>query len=183
LCHCLGGCGVAILNAGDLGWHNAGKVTLKTVHTWIGYAFVLNLLWGIAWEFFGNRTARWRSILPGGGVFSGPTPLCRGLFSPASPNNTWATSDRPVCRWPNAAAHDSSRQLLSGADRYRSILSAHRYWIAQWVAACVAPDSLVPYAPEMYDAAAYETMRAFRKTHCSGALVYFYYMMSSSFCM
>jgi Ni/Fe-hydrogenase 1 B-type cytochrome subunit len=27
----------------------------------------------------------------------------------------------------------------------------------------VAPDSLAPYAPEMYDASAYEAMRAYRK--------------------
>ena len=58
--------GIVILNAGDLGVPNAGKVTLKTVHTWVGYVFALNLLWRIVWGFRGNRYARWRSILPVG---------------------------------------------------------------------------------------------------------------------
>ena len=58
--------GLVILNASGLGVSNAGKVTLKTVHTWIGYVFALNLLWRIVWAFLGNRFARWREILPGG---------------------------------------------------------------------------------------------------------------------
>ena len=39
--------GLVILNAGDLGVPNAGKVAIKTVHTWVGYVFALNLLWRI----------------------------------------------------------------------------------------------------------------------------------------
>ena len=93
--------GVVILNAGDLGVHNAGKVTLKTVHAWIGYVFVLNLLWRIAWAFFGNCNARWRSILPGG----------RGYFQALRRN---------------ASAHDSSSNYWPGAGGYRSVLSAYR---------------------------------------------------------
>ena len=58
--------GFVILHASDLEISNAGKVTLKTVHAWIGYVFVFNLLWRFAWAFLGNRYARWRSILPGG---------------------------------------------------------------------------------------------------------------------
>jgi Ni,Fe-hydrogenase I cytochrome b subunit len=58
--------GFIILNAGDLDISTAGKVTLKTIHVWIGYVFALNLLWRIVWAFMGNRYARWRSVLPGG---------------------------------------------------------------------------------------------------------------------
>lgn len=48
-------------------------------------------------------------------------------------------------------------------------------WIAQWVAAPdVAPGSLQPYAPEMYDPAAYESMRSFRKPIVSVHLYSFY---------
>jgi cytochrome b len=51
--------------------------------------------------------------------------------------------------------------VLAGTDLFYPPLG---HWIAQWVAAPdVAPGSLVPYAPKMYDAAAYESMRAFRK--------------------
>lgn len=73
--------GFVILHASDLEISNAGKVTLKTVHAWIGYVFVFNLLWRFAWAFLGNRYARWRSILPGERVFPRGTQLCRGLHS------------------------------------------------------------------------------------------------------
>jgi len=41
--------GTIILNADALGVHNDGKVILKTTHVWIGYVFVLNLLWRLVW--------------------------------------------------------------------------------------------------------------------------------------
>ena len=100
--------GFVILNAGALDVSNAGKVTLKKVHAWIGYVFVLNLLWRIAWAFLGNRYARWRAVLPGGkGYFhtvrsyvapaaeyspavpfvAGFSPLAVGLLTPAVPQH------------------------------------------------------------------------------------------------
>ena len=56
--------GLVILNAGGLGVTNAGKAALKTIHVSIGYVFVLNLGWRIAWAFLGNRYARWSAMLP-----------------------------------------------------------------------------------------------------------------------
>ena len=50
--------GLVILNAKALDISNPGKVTLKTVHVWIGYVFALNFLWRIVWAFLGNRYAR-----------------------------------------------------------------------------------------------------------------------------
>ena len=58
--------GLVILNAGGLGVTNAGKAALKTIDVSIGYVFVLNLGWRIAWAFLGNRYARWSAMLPGG---------------------------------------------------------------------------------------------------------------------
>ena len=157
--------GVAILNAGDLGVHNAGKVTLKTVHAWIGYVFVLNLLWRIAWAFFGNRTARWRSILPGGrGYFQALRHYVAAFFT-SQPEQY--LGHNPIGRLSVAAmlllmtAQAITGLVLAGTDLFYPPIG---HWIAQWVAAPgVAPDSLAPYAPEMYDAVAYETMRTFRK--------------------
>jgi len=40
------------------------KVSLKEVHVFIGYIFVLNLIWRIIWGFIGNKYARWSNILP-----------------------------------------------------------------------------------------------------------------------
>ena len=58
--------GTLILFSGSLGVSPSGKVAIKTIHVWIGYAMVLNLLWRFVWAFLGNRYARWKAILPGG---------------------------------------------------------------------------------------------------------------------
>tara|TARA_R110002072_G_scaffold14582_8_gene60186 strand:+ start:35805 stop:36548 length:744 start_codon:yes stop_codon:yes gene_type:complete len=58
--------GVIILNAKLFGIEGEAKVLLKTVHVYIGYVFVINLLWRMFWAFFGNYHARWRQILPTG---------------------------------------------------------------------------------------------------------------------
>ena len=58
--------GVAILNDKALGVTVDGKILLKTVHVWIGYVFMTNLLWRLVWAFIGGPYARWRAILPGG---------------------------------------------------------------------------------------------------------------------
>ena len=51
--------------------------------------------------------------------------------------------------------------VLAGTDLFYPPIG---HWIAQWVAAPdVSPESLAPYAAEMYNTAAYESMRAFRK--------------------
>jgi len=62
----LAGVGLVILNDGALGVSNGGKVILKTLHVWIGYVFVVNLLFRFAWAFLGNRYARWGQMFPGG---------------------------------------------------------------------------------------------------------------------
>ncbi|MGJ0484432.1 MAG: cytochrome b/b6 domain-containing protein, partial [Methylomicrobium sp.] len=64
---------------------------------------------------------------------------------------------------------------LAGTDLFYPPIG---HWIAQWVAAPdVAPDSLQPYSPEMYEAAAYESMRSFRKPIVSVHLYSFYVLM------
>lgn len=157
--------GTVILNAGDLGVPNAGKVTLKTVHAWIGYVFVLNLLWRIVWAFLGNRYARWRSILPGGrGYFHALRRYVAAFFS-GQPEQY--VGHNPIGRLSVAVmllfmtAQAITGLVLAGTDLFYPPIG---HWLAQWVAApVIAPDSLAPYAPELYDAAAYESMRAFRK--------------------
>jgi len=157
--------GTVILNAGDLGVNNAGKVTLKTVHTWIGYVFVLNLLWRIVWAFLGNRYARWRSILPGGGGYFQAIRRYAAAFFTSQPEQY--LGHNPIGRLSVAAmlllmtAQAITGLVLTGTDLFYPPIG---HWIAQWVAAPgVSPDSLMPYAPEMYNEAAYEAMRAFRK--------------------
>lgn len=55
--------GILILNTDAFGIEGNGKVLLKTVHAYVGYVFVLNLLWRFVWAFTGNHYARWKQIL------------------------------------------------------------------------------------------------------------------------
>ena len=62
--------------------------------------------------------------------------------------------------------------VLAGTDLFYPPLGA---WIAKWIAAPgTEPSTLVPYAKEMYDAAAYESMRAFRKPFATLHVYSFY---------
>lgn len=171
--------GITILNAGDLDVSNAGKVTLKTVHVSIGYVFVLNLLWRFVWALLGNRYARWRSILPGGkGYFHAVRSYC-AAFIAGHPEQYVGHS--PVGRLGITALFvlitclAVTGLILASTDLFYPPVG---YWIAQWVAAPgVEPASLVPYSPELYDSAAYESMRAFRKPFASVHVYSFYVLV------
>jgi cytochrome b len=54
--------GILILFSDNLGISAAGRVTLKTIHVWLGYVMTVNLLWRFVWAFLGNRYARWRAM-------------------------------------------------------------------------------------------------------------------------
>ena len=157
--------GVAILNDGALGVTNDGKILLKTVHVWIGYVFALNLLWRLVWAFIGSPQARWRAILPGG---SGYTNDVRGYIADFiagrprqylghNPLGRLAVSLLLLLLMTQAV----TGLVLAGTDLFYPPIGG---WIAERIAAPgVDPSALVPYAKEMYDQAAYEAMRAFRK--------------------
>ncbi len=171
--------GFLILNTRALEVSTAGKVTLKTVHTWFGYVFALNLLWRIVWAFFGNRYARWRSILPGGrGYFS----ALRGyVTSFVTGHPQQYLGHNPLGRLSMTAMFllivilAISGLLLAGTDLFYPPFGT---WIAQWVAAPgVDPGTLVPYAPEMVDKTAFGNMRTFRKPFIVSHLYGFYVLL------
>jgi cytochrome b len=157
--------GFVILNAGDLEIETAGKVTLKEIHSWIGYLFVLNLAWRVAWAFLGNRYARWRSILPGGRGYFNALRSYVAAFIAGHPEQY--LGHNPVGRIGIAvlflliAIQAITGLVLTGTDLFYLPFG---HWIAQWIAAPgIDPGTLIPYTPEMYDATAYDEMRAFRK--------------------
>lgn len=171
--------GFLILNASAIEVPNAGKVTLKTVHVWIGYLFVLNLLWRIVWAFFGNRYARWRALLPGGRGYFQALRSYVAAFIAGDPEQY--VGHNPAGRLGIAVLFllitimAITGLILAGTDLFYPPLG---HWIAQWVAAPeVAPASLKPYAPEMYNTAAYESMRAFRKPIALVHLYSFYALL------
>jgi len=67
--------------------------------------------------------------------------------------------------------------VLAGTDLF---LPPFGHWIAQWVAAPgIVPDTLVSYAPAMYDETAYQSMRAFRKPIAAIHLYSFYFLVAA----
>ncbi|WP_084191433.1 cytochrome b/b6 domain-containing protein [Algiphilus aromaticivorans] len=157
--------GLVILNSSSLGLSDDGKISLKEVHTLIGYIFVLNLFWRFIWAFWGNRYARWRSILPGGKGFK--QAVHRYVIAFISGRPEQYLGHNPLGRlsvfvlFILLAIQAITGLVLAGTDLFYPPFGGS---IAQWIAApSVNPDTLVPYAREMYDAAAYERMRSFRK--------------------
>lgn len=157
--------GLVILNGGALGLSNDGKILLKEVHVWIGYIFVLNLLWRFIWAFFGNRYARWHAILPGGKGFIQAVRNYVIAFVSGQPERY--LGHNPLGRisvfvlFTLLAIQAITGLVLAGTDLFYPPFG---HWFAQWIAApSIEPGTLVPYAPHTYDPQAYESMRAFRK--------------------
>ena len=168
--------GLVILNDGGLGISNTGKVALKTVHTWVGYVFALNLLWRFVWAFLGNRFARWREILPGGPGYFHALRSYVASFLAGHPEQY--LGHNPLARVSVAALfllvliQAVTGLVLAGTDLFYPPIG---HWIAQWVAAPgVDPATLVPYSPDLYDKAAWDSMRTFRKPFAVVHLYSFY---------
>ena len=56
--------GTAIFNGKAIGVSGDGKILLKTIHVYIGYLFVFNLIWRLICGFIGNKYAKWINIFP-----------------------------------------------------------------------------------------------------------------------
>ncbi len=170
------GLGLIILNASAFDIPNSGKITLKTVHVWVGYVLIVNLLWRFIWGFMGNDNARWRAILPGGkGYFTQLKTHLSSLFS-SSPKPHLGHS--PAGRLAITAllllltVQAATGLFLAGSDIFYPPIG---HWIAQWIAAPgIDPATLQPYAEETYSAAAYEQMRSIRKPVVTVHLYSFY---------
>ena len=159
------GVGVVLLNAKALGVTSDGKILLKTVHVWIGYVFLLNLLWRLVLAFIGSEHARWRAFLPGGRGYLAELRRYLADFRDGRPRQY--LGHNPLGRLAITVmlllltTQAITGLVLAGTDLFYPPLGN---WIAGRVAAPgIDPATLVPYAPEMYDEAAWEAMRAFRE--------------------
>lgn len=157
--------GTVILNASALDISNEGKILLKTVHVWFGYVFAANLLWRLIWAFIGGAHARWRSIMPGGVGYMSELRAYVADFMAGRPRQY--LGHNPLGRIAVTLLllalliQAITGLVLAGTDIFYPPLGA---WIAGWIAAPgVDPATLMPYAKETYDTAAYESMRAFRE--------------------
>jgi Ni/Fe-hydrogenase 1 B-type cytochrome subunit len=157
--------GVAILNDKALGIGNDGKVLLKSVHVWIGYVFVTNLLWRLSWAFIGGRHARWREILPLGRGYVAA--LKRYIAALRTGEHPQYVGHNPIGRIAVTLllllllTQALTGLVLAGTDLFMPPLGAK---IASWIAAPgVDPASVVPYSPDLYDRDAYAAMRKLRE--------------------
>lgn len=157
--------GTMILNAGRLGIPNdPGVVALKTVHVYVGYVFILNLLWRLVWAFVGGPFARWRALLPGGPMFGRRLAgFVKGLLAGQAP---LYLGHNPLARIFLTlmvlllVVQGATGIVLAGTDVYMPPLGGT---MRAWVAADTHDPSLVrPYAPDTVNAQAYADMRAFR---------------------
>jgi cytochrome b len=142
----------------------------------VGYVFALNLLWRLVWAFIGNPYARWAAILPRGAGYLGRLAgYVRATLAGAPPHYRGRS---PASRLAATAliavllVQALTGLVIAGTDVFMPPFGAR---IAEWIAAPgVDPAMLVPYAPEMYDKAALEEMRAFRKPFVTVHLWNFY---------
>jgi cytochrome b len=171
--------GLAILNASALGVPNDGKILLKSIHVLIGYVFAVNLAFRLLWAFIGGPRARWRAILPGGRGYLGEVRSYVASVRARNPHQY--LGHNPLGRLSVTIllflllSQAVSGLVLAGTDLFFPPLGA---WIAAWVAA-PGTDSvtLVPYAPTMYDTAAFDAMRAFRKPFAAVHVYGFYVLL------
>lgn len=175
--------GLVILNGGALGITNPGKLALKTLHVCLGYVLVLNLFARFVWAFFGNHHARWRQMLPGGPGYAHRVRRYVASFVAGNPEHY--LGHNPLGRIAVAllfaliAVQAVTGLLLAGTDLFYPPLGS---WFAHSIAAPgVDPAALVPYAPEMYDKAAYQEMRALRQPFATVHVYAFYTLVVTVF--
>lgn len=168
--------GLVILQGSALGITNDGKVILKTLHVYVGYVFALNLAWRVVWGFVGGRHAHWSAVLPVGSAY---VKALRAHFAAARAGQPrHYLGHTPLGRISVAVllllllTQAVTGLVLAGTDLFFPPIGG---WIAQWVAAPgIDPSTLVPYAKEMYDPTAWDSMRAFRKPYATLHVYSFY---------
>jgi len=175
--------GVAILNDKALGLTSDGKILLKTVHVWIGYVFLINLLWRLVWAFIGGPYARWRAILPGGRGYLGEVRAYIADFRAGRPRQYLGHNPlgrlAVTCMLLLLLLQAITGLLLAGTDLFYPPIGS---WVAGWIAAPgVDPATLVPYAKEMYDETAYDAMRAFREPILTTHYINFFVLLAFVF--
>ena len=164
--------GLAILNSKSLGVSSDGKILLKTIHVYIGYAFAVNLSWRLIWGFFGSASSRWATILPLGKRYR---KSLVGYLSDLREKRTKSyVAHNPLGRlmisflYLILVSQAVTGLVLAGTDLY---FPPFGYQIEEWVS---EPDNasstaqsgaigLKPGSKEGVNAAAYAQMRSFRK--------------------
>lgn len=160
--------GLAILNYKLFGVDANGKIFLKTIHAYIGYVFVLNLLFRLLWAFIGGKFSRWKAFLPFGKKYKHSLQTyIKGIKSNEPPEYA---GHNPVARLMVSfllillSVQAVTGLVLAGTDLY---LPPFGHEIAEWVMGSGEDHSkledLVPGSKKGVDTEAYQAMRDFRK--------------------
>ncbi len=174
--------GLVIFNNKILGVSADGKVLLKTIHVYIGYVFVLNLIWRFIWGFVGNKYARWKAILPAGkGYWHSVNSYVTGVKAGNPPQYL---GHNPVAKLMVAflflllATQAITGLVLAGTDLY---MPPFGHEIAEWVAGSGEDHdkikNLKPGSKEGVDLTAYAEMREFRKPFITTHVYSFYTLL------
>lgn len=158
--------GLAVLYDEPFGLSGDGKILAKTLHTYAGYIFAVNLGWRLVWGFIGNPHARWKAILPFRKGF-GPE-LRQFIRSHSSGTTAGYLGHDPLARLMVTlllvmlVSQALSGLVLAGTDLYKPPLGG---LMAEWVTGGDAAKlaALKPGSKDFVDAAGYDQMRAFRK--------------------
>jgi len=176
--------GVAILYSGTFGITPEGKILLKSIHVYAGYAFVANMVWRIIWGFAGNRYARWKAMLPfGKGYLRDLITYVKNLFS-EKPDHY--LGHNPLARLMIGAMYlllvlqGITGLILAGTDLYMPPLG---HEIKEYVTGAGEDHSKLagvkPGSKEGIDEAAYNKMRAVRKPFEEAHEIIFYLLAIS----
>jgi Ni,Fe-hydrogenase I cytochrome b subunit len=175
--------GAVILNSKALGVTNDGKTLLKTIHVYIGYIFVVNLIWRVIWGFMGNRYARWNAILPIGYQYH--KQLQAFKIALKHKKTTVFMGHNPFARWMVTfmflllSIMAASGLVLGGTDLY---MPPFGHTFKSWIAQSSDAMALVkPYSNDGVNHNAYETMREFRKFYIAVHYYVFYLLLGAIF--
>jgi len=174
--------GIVILNNKILGVSSEGKVLLKTVHVYIGYIFVLNLIWRFVWGLIGNKYAQWKAILPLGKTYwQSVNKYIKGAKAGEPPQYL---GHNPVAKlmvtflFLLLTTQATTGLILAGTDLYMPPFGNE---IAEWVADAGEGYGknikLRPGSKEGVDAEAYADMRKFRKPVITTHVYAFYVLL------
>ena len=178
--------GLVILNNKMLGISDDGKIILKTVHVYIGYVFILNLVWRLIWGFLGNKYSRWKAILPFGKAYR--KSLSKQLKGELSQSPPIFLGHSPIARlmitlmFLLMIIQAATGLVLAGTDLY---LPPFGHEIAEWVTQADEDHSKIaeikPYSMKNIDEESYKQMKAFRKPFVTVHLYTFYILLGAIF--
>ncbi|MGB5352859.1 MAG: cytochrome b/b6 domain-containing protein [Woeseia sp.] len=176
--------GLAILNEKAFGVSADGKILLKTLHVYVGYVFVLNLVWRIVWAFIGNRHARWSALLPFRKGYG--TELRGYLQALRSGESRSYLGHNPLGRLMILLllvlllSQAMTGLVLAGTDLY---MPPYGGAIAQWVTEGdeALLSQLRPGSQDYVVQDAYKEMRAFRKPIATVHMYVFYVLAAAIF--